>query len=115
VPLALLATGAARGRAGFDHRANDVEIGRGLAYHDPTGGLAGVGAVEAKADAVHQLAYVVLGEISVGAGRAAGRAVEALGDTAQDRVAIEVRWLWMRLDDLFSCHVPSLSRGGGLP
>ena len=55
------------------------------------------GAVEAKANAAHHLADVVLREIGVGAARAACGTVEARFDTAQERVTINACRLWMQL------------------
>ena len=48
--LALITTGLAGRHAGFDHRAKDGKIRRGLTRHDPSGSGAGVGAIEAKTD-----------------------------------------------------------------
>jgi hypothetical protein len=107
MPLALSTTGLAGRRAGFDHCAEDAEIRCGLTYHDTGGNVAGVGAVEAKANAPHHLAHVVLREIGVGTTRAAGGTVEALFDTAQERVAINACRLWMCLDHVLNCHVLS--------
>lgn len=105
--LALITGGLAGGGASFDHCAEDVEIRGSLTRHDTSGSVAGVGAVEAKADAAHHLAHVALGEIGVGATRAAGGTVEAVLDTTQERVAIDVCRLWMCLDYVWKCHVLS--------
>lgn len=107
MPLALITTGLAGRRAGLDHRPQDAEIRRGLTDRDPAGSGAGVGAVEAEANAAHHLAHVVLREIGVGATRAAGGAVEALFDAAQERIVIDTRRLWMRLDYVLNRHVLS--------
>jgi hypothetical protein len=93
VPVALLGAGEAGDGTGFDHCADKAEIRRGLAGHDAAGRLAGVGAVEAETDAAHHLFHVILGEIGVGTSRTAGGTIEALGNTAPERVAIEGRWL----------------------
>jgi hypothetical protein len=82
IPLALITTRLAGRRAGFDHCPEDAEIRRGLTYHDPGGGVAGVGAVEAEANAAHHLVHVVLRKIGVCTTRAARGTVEALFDTA---------------------------------
>jgi hypothetical protein len=82
VPLALVPTSLAGCGAGFDHCPEDAEIRGGLTYYDTGGGVAGVGAVEAEANAAHHLVHVVLGEIGVCTARAAGATVEALVDTA---------------------------------
>jgi hypothetical protein len=106
VPVALRGTGKAGDGTGFDHCANKTQIRRGLADHDAGARLAGVGAVEAETDAAHHLFHVVLGEVGVGTSRTAGGTIEALGDTAQERVTIEAGRLWMRLNDLLEGHVP---------
>jgi hypothetical protein len=109
VPVAFLGANEAGDGTGFDHCADEAQIRRGLTGHDAAGRVAGVGAVEAETDAANHLPHVVLGEIGVGATRTAGGAIEALGDTAQDCVAIEARRLWVRLKDLSKSHrSPSL-------
>ena len=95
MPLALITTGMAGRRAGFDHCPEDAEIRLGLTYRDAGGSVAGVGAVEAEANATHHLVHVVPRKIGVGTTRAAGGTVEALFDTAQERVVIDARRLWM--------------------
>jgi len=105
--LALITTGLAGRRTGLDHCPHDAKIRLGLTDHDPCGSGAGVGAVEAEANAAHHLVYVVLREIGVGATRAAGGAVEALFDTAQKRVVIDTCRLWMCLDYVLNRHVLS--------
>ncbi len=105
VPRALIATGQAGRRAGLDHRPEDAEVRRGLPDRDPGGSGAGIGAVEAEANAAHHLVHVVLGEIGVGTTRAAGGTLEALLDTAQERVVIHAGRLWMGLHDVLDCHV----------
>jgi hypothetical protein len=107
MPLAFITAGFAGGRAGLDHCPQDAEIRRGLADRDPGGSSAGVGAVEAEANAADHLVHVVLREIGVGATRAAGGAVQALFDTAQERVVIDTRRLWMCLDYVLNRHVLS--------
>jgi threonine dehydrogenase-like Zn-dependent dehydrogenase len=95
MPFALSTTRFARRCAGLDHCPQDAQIRRGLTYCNPGGRLAGVGAVEAEANAAHHFLHVVLHEIGVGATRAAGGAVEALFDTAQKGVVIDTCRLWM--------------------
>ena len=107
MPLAFITTRLTGRRAGFDHCPEDAEIRRGLTYRDPGGSVTDVGAVEAEANAAHHLAHVDLGEIGVGATRAAGGTVEALFDTAQERVLIDICRLWMCLDDVLNRHVLS--------
>jgi hypothetical protein len=107
MPLAFITTSLAGRRAGLDHCPEDAKIRRGLTDRDPGGGAAGVGAVEAEANAAHHLVHVVLREIGVGATRAAGGAAEALFDTAQERVVIDACRLWMCLDYVLNRHVLS--------
>ena len=107
MPLALITTGLTGRRTGLDHCPHDAKIRRGLADHDPGGSGACVGAIEAEANAAHHLVHVVLREIGVGATRAAGRAIEALFDTAQERVVIDTCRLWMCLDYVLNRHVLS--------
>ena len=108
--LALITTGLAGRHAGFDHRAKDGKIRRGLTRHDPSGSGAGVGAIEAKTDAAHHLANIVLREIGVGTTCTAGTTVQALLDTANERLAIDAYRLRMCLYYVFNCQVPLLSR-----
>ena len=110
VPVALRGTGEAGDGTGFDHCADKAQIRRGLAGHDAASRLAGVGAVEAETDAAHHLFHVILGEVGVGTSRTAGGTIEALGDAAQERVAIEARRLWMRFKDLLEGHVSPFIR-----
>ena len=107
--VALLSADEARDRAGFDHCADEPKIRLRLAGHDAAGGVAHVGAVEAKPNAAHHLAHVVFGEIGVCTTRAAGETVQTLGDTAQGSVAIRTRRSWMQLDDLLKGHGALLS------
>jgi hypothetical protein len=95
VPVAFLGTGKAGRCTGINRCAEESEIWRGLPRHDAASGVAGVGAIEVEANAADQLLQIVLAQTGVGAGGAAGGAVEALLDTAQERLAIEVRWLWV--------------------
>jgi hypothetical protein len=107
MPLALITTGLAGRRTGLDHCPHDAKIWRGLTDHDTRGSGAGVGAVEAEANAAHHVVHVVLCEICVGTTRAAGGTVEALFDTAQERVVIDTCRLWMCLDYVLNRHVLS--------
>src|SRR5256886_15998562 len=107
VPLALLAAGSARCRAGFEHSADDAEIGFRLARHDAAGGVANIGAVETEANAADQVPDVGFAETRVRAADASGRAVEAVADAAQERLAIGGGWIWMRRDELLNGHLVS--------
>ena len=104
VPLALLATAAAGCRAGFDHDADDTQVGRGLADHDAAGRLAEVGAVEVDSDAGDQVLQVFLAEAGVGAAGAGSGTFDALLDAAQERVAIKAARLWMRVEYFSNRH-----------
>jgi hypothetical protein len=86
VPLTLLATGTTGRRTGLDRCAEDADIGRGLAGEDAARRVAGVGAIEVEANAADQLPHVLLAETGVGAAGARSGTVEALVDTAQERV-----------------------------
>ena len=107
MPLALITTGLTGRRTGLDHCPHDAKIRLGLTDHDTGGSSAGVGAVEAQANATHHLVHVVFREIGVGTTRAAGGTVEALFDTAQERVVIDTCRLWMCLEYVLNCHVVS--------
>jgi hypothetical protein len=102
--IALFGTDEASHSTCFDHGADKAEIGGGLACHDSPCGVTGVGAVETEANAANHVAHVLLGEIRVGATRAAGDTVEARLDTALERVAILDGRLWMHQDDLLKVH-----------
>jgi hypothetical protein len=110
VPIALLGTGEAGHRTRFDDCPDQTQIRRGLAGQDAAGGVAGVGAVEAEANAAHHLPQVVLGEIGVRTAATAGGTIEALVDTAQERVAIEAHRLWMGVKDRLKGHVSPLAQ-----
>jgi hypothetical protein len=111
VALALLATGAACHHARLNRCADDADIRRALAGDDTAGGLANVSAVEAQANAAHQLLQVGLAEVGVGAARTRGGAVDAALDTANDHIAIATCRLRMRLEHLSNRHFHSLGRG----
>jgi hypothetical protein len=113
VLLALVGAGAAGHRAPLDRRAEDAEIGLGLPDEDSAGGIAGIGAVEAEANAADQLLYVRLAEVGVGAARARSRAVDALVDTAQKQVAVEGDGARVRLEHFVNRHVTLLSARSG--
>jgi hypothetical protein len=104
VLLALVAAGSASHRARLDHRADDAEIGLGLPDDDSSGGIAGIGAVEAEASASDHLVYVWLAEAGVCAARARTCAVDALVDTAQKQVAVEGDGARVRLEHFVDRH-----------
>ena len=107
VPLALLAAGSARCRAGFEHWADDAEIGFRLARDDAAGGVANIGAVETEANAADQVPDVVFAETRVRAADASGGAVEAVADAAKERITIGAGRMWMRRDELLNGHFVS--------
>lgn len=113
VLLALVGAGAAGHRARLDRRAEDAEIGLGLPDEDSAGRIAGIGAVEAEANAADQLLYVRLAEVGVGAARARSCAVDALVDTAQKQVAVEGDGARVRLEHFVNRHVTLLSARAG--
>jgi hypothetical protein len=114
VLLALVGAGPAGHRARLDRRAEDAEIGLGLPDKDSAGGTAGIGAVEAEANAADQLLYVRLAEVGVGAARARSRAVDALVDTAQKQIAVEGGGARVRLEHFVNRYVTLLPVRAGL-
>jgi hypothetical protein len=107
VPVAFVSRSPTRRSTRFNRVAKNVEIGFGLPRHDSSGGRAGVAAVETKADAAHQLLHVWLGEAGIRAACARSGTVQALGQTANERLAIEAGRPRMRLDDLSNSQVCS--------
>jgi hypothetical protein len=91
-------------RAGFDHCADDIDVGRSLAGHDTAGRIADVGAVEAEANAADQLRQAALAEVGVGATRASRGAVAARLGTADERIGISAGRLWAGLEHLSNGH-----------
>jgi hypothetical protein len=108
VALTLLATCVAGRRTGLNHCAEHADIGRGLAGEDAARGVAGVSTVVVEANAADQPLHVRLAETGVGATGAGRGTVEALVYAAQQRVSIDARRLWMRLDHFSNCHLLSL-------
>jgi hypothetical protein len=105
VLLALVGAGTAGHRARLDRRPEDAQIGLGLPNEDSAGGTAGIGAVEAEANAPNQHMYVRLAEVGVGAARACSRAVDTLVDTAQKRLAVEGAGARVRPEHVVNGHV----------
>jgi hypothetical protein len=112
VALALVPAHAARRRACLDAGAYDAEIRFRLPGHDTAGRVAGVGAVEAEANAPDQLRHVGLAQAGIGAARTRRSAVEALVDAAQEHVPIEAGRPWVARDHFSNCHVLSLRSSG---
>src|SRR2546423_3271182 len=91
VPLALFATGTARHHAALNGCADDAGVRRCLAGHDAAGGVAQIGAVEAKANTSHQLLRIALAEVGIGTAGTRGRTVDTRLDAAHHHVAITAR------------------------
>jgi hypothetical protein len=108
MPLALLRADAARLGASLHHWPCEFRLELGLPAEDVSGGDAHVAAVQAQPDAEDQGGYVVLGEISVRAGRAALRAVKAGVDTRNQRASLDRGSPRMRLKQLLSVSHNSL-------
>jgi hypothetical protein len=104
VPFTLLATRLTGDRTGLNRRAEHRDIERCLAGGDAACGAARVGAIQIAANAMDQVLHTRLAETSVGAAGAFSRAVEARVDAAQERVAINARRAWMRLEHLLNRH-----------
>ena len=102
--VALLRTGETGGGASFDHAADETDIRRALSDRDAAGQLARIGAVESDSNHADQL-LIVLAQADVGAGDAAGRAVETLLRTAQQKLTNQAPRQRMHADDLPECHV----------
>jgi DNA-binding transcriptional ArsR family regulator len=112
VPLTFLGARPAGDRTGLDLRAENAEIRLGLSEEHATGGLAGVGAVQAETDAADHLLHIRLGEVGIGVTRARRRALDAVLDTAQKQLSIERVWPWVCGENLSNCHVLSLPSSG---
>src|ERR671912_662210 len=106
VPVALLGTGNARCRAGLDRRADEADVGTGLPGCDARGRLADVCAVETDADHADQVRQVALAQAGVGAGGAAGTAIETLLGTPKERVSKIASRQRVQLHVLAKGHLP---------
>src|SRR5262249_31935416 len=104
VALALLSACFASRRARFEHCGHEAQIRLALPRHYTACRFAAVGAVEAEPNGANKLLHVGLARAGIGAGRAAGGAVEAFLDAAKERVAIQAARLRMQLDDLLKPH-----------
>ena len=89
MPLALRGAGSAGRKTGLERAALRRWVGIGLAAHDPKRRVAGVGAVEAQADATGQVADIVLGKAGVRADRAARLAGAALLDAPRQHAQVD--------------------------
>jgi hypothetical protein len=118
MPLTLLPADAARLGAGLHDRTRECRLEMSLPAQDLAGGSAHITTVQAQADAADQHAYVVLAEVSVGAGSTALRAVEACLDARKKRPGLDRASAGMRLQYLLSMghdHLPSFARADSLP
>ena len=89
VALALLGAFPARDQAGLELVVLDPRVGISLAGEDARGRDAGVGAVEAEAQAALEVADLVLGERCVGADRAVRGAAAALVDAPSEHAYVD--------------------------
>src|SRR5215469_7315094 len=70
MPLALVAAALADGHAGLQQGPGDVGVVGRRAAHDPDGGGADIGAVQAEPDACDHLGHVLLAQVGVDVGGA---------------------------------------------
>jgi hypothetical protein len=108
MPVTLLRADAARLGTGLHDRAREFRFELGLPAEDVSGGDTHITAVQAQPDAADQGGYVVLGEVSVRAGGAALRAVEAGVDTRDQYGGLDRGSPRMRLQQLLSMSHNSL-------
>jgi hypothetical protein len=114
MPLTLLPADAARLGAGLDDRPREFRLELSLPAQDLARGSANITAVQTQADTADQHAYVVLAEVSVGAGSAALCAVEACLDARKQRPGLDRASAGMGLQYLLSVghdHLPSFVSG----
>ena len=109
--VALVGTDDARRCTCLDHCPHLAKIRRGLSRHDPSSGVAFVGAVEAESNDANHLAEVGFAQAGVGAGSAARAAIETFFDAPQQDLVIDVGRLWMQSEHLFESHAPLTSSG----
>jgi hypothetical protein len=109
VTLALLARGPAREHAGLNRCADDADLRHGQPDDDAACGIADVGAIEAQANAAHQLLQVALAEVGVGATRTDHSALAARLDAADAHIQIAAARLRMGLQHLSNRHFALLS------
>jgi hypothetical protein len=100
VALALFGARTTGHDACLDRRADDPEVGLGLACDNASRRVADLGAVEIETNRSDERQRVRLAEASVSAAGARCGTVEARVDTAQEPVAIKAVRLGMPLDDL---------------
>src|SRR5262249_6876673 len=90
----------------------DAHVHLGLAAQHTAHGVAHIRAVEVAPDAADQVSHVRLAETRVGARCAAGRAVDALLDAAEQLLLVQGDRPWVPLDDLSHRHVVLLLASG---
>lgn len=113
--FALLGAHGARRRACLDDPPQETAVVDGLPGSDPSGRAACVGAIQTQSDDADEIFDIGLAQTPVGAGGAAGKAIEALRDTGQKRLAIHARWPWMQSDDILKLHGGDSSSDDGVP
>jgi hypothetical protein len=114
MPLTFLPADAARLGAGLDDRPREFRLELSLPAQDLARGSANITAVQTQADTADQHAYVVLAEVSVGAGSATLRAVEACLDARKQRPGLDRASAGMGFQYLLSVghdHLPSFVSG----
>jgi hypothetical protein len=112
VPLALLATRAARLEARLHDAARQLWNELRLPAQNPSGRKADVATVLTRGDAAQHHLHIRLTQASVSAGRAALRTVEARIDARDQRGGVHLNRPWMRLQHLLSVshlHLPRRS------
>jgi len=106
VPVALLGARDACRRAGLDRRADEADVGLALPGCDARGRFTDVRAVETDANHADQLRQVALAQAGVGAGGAAGTAIQTLLGTPKESVSKIAARQRVQLHDLPKSHLP---------
>jgi hypothetical protein len=104
VPPALLAAKTARNGTNVEHSADHLLIRPGSAGRETTRNGANVGAVNIEADALGQVAHVILGQARIGAGRAYLSTRVAFLNTADQSIVGLSSHSGMGADHLMSLH-----------
>jgi hypothetical protein len=104
VLFAFLGAQSACRRADIQHSADHLFVRSGTPRRDPPGDVADVGAVQIKPDALGERFHVVLGQASVGTGRASLSAGIALFDAADQCVVGLATRVRVGADHFLSVH-----------
>lgn len=115
VAFALLGAHGAGRRACLDDPPQETAVVDGLPGGDTNVRVAGLGAIQTESDDAEEILDIGLAQTRVGAGGAAGKAIETLGDTGQKRLAIHVRRPRMQSDDFLKLHGGDPSSHHGVP